>query len=318
MGTPEAYGPQPVPQPGPDPVPQPAPVVRGGRWSHLATGADLAFMAQLVVAGAVFLATAGMRDDHGTGFAGGALSYAPRVLLLVVLAAYLHWLLFTLPAMALARLLGTTRWAAARAAVGAAAVSAAYAWGAAALWDVPFGWSAAWVGGTGLLPVTAAWYARHRFLGWGAMAARIGAVTGIALLLAAFGGFLLERTRWHAYEAPRLDRSRYVGEWTGAGGAYRLRLGEDGAAEAANLPLAEGHIGVWDSCSGTGTWRFEPQRDSGGLVHGGPRDRVTLTIEGCRFGDWEVAGTAGRPELFYVDRDPGGPGGPDVTILHRL
>ncbi|MFE2147854.1 hypothetical protein ACFXA3_40070, partial [Streptomyces sp. NPDC059456] len=176
MGTPEAYG------------PRPAPAVRVGRWSHLATGAELAFMAQLVVAGAVFLATAGMRDDHGIGFAGGALAYAPRVLLLTVVAACLHWLLFTLPAMALARLPGTARWSAARAVLGAAAVSAAYAWAAVALWDVPFGPAVAWVAGTGLLPVTAAWYARHRLLGWGAMAARIGAVTGIAPLPAPGGG----------------------------------------------------------------------------------------------------------------------------------
>ncbi|MET9884996.1 hypothetical protein ABZZ20_18060 [Streptomyces sp. NPDC006430] len=312
MGTTEAYGPEPVPKRAAEPAPA---ATRGGRWSHLATGAELAFMAQLVVAGAVFLATAGMRDDHGTGFAGGALSWAPRVLLLVVLAGYLHWLLFTLPAMALARLLGDRRWAAVRAALAAATVSAAYAWGAVSLWDVPFGWSVAWVAGTGVLPVTAAWYARHRFLRWGAMAARIGAVTGAALLLTVVGGLLQERTRWHAYEPPRLERSRYVGDWIGAGGAYRLRLGENGEAVAENLPLVDENSALWDTCSGTGTWTFEPRRESGHPASGGPRDRVTLTVAGCgRLRDWQVAGTAVRPELFVLTGDPDAL---SVITMHR-
>lgn len=226
-------------------------------------------MAQLVVAGAVFLATAGMRDDHGIGFAGGVLAQAPQVLLLVVLAGYLHWLLFSLPAMVLERLVGNPRWAAASSALGAAAVSAAYAWGAVSLWGAPFGWAVAWVAGVGALPVTAAWYARHRLLRWGAMAARIGALTGIALLLALVGGFLQERTRWHAYEPPRLDRSRYVGQWIGAGGAYSLRLDENGEAEAGNLALVHGNARLWDNCSGTGTWTFESQRGAGRPAAGG-------------------------------------------------
>jgi hypothetical protein len=103
--------------------------------------------------------------------------------------------------------------------------------------DVPLGWTVAWIAGTGLLPVTAACYAHRRSPGWGAPAARIGAVTGAALLLAVIGGFLQKWTGWHAYEPPRLDRSRYVGDWIG-GGAYRLRLrlrlrlDENGRAEA--------------------------------------------------------------------------------------
>ncbi|MEU6804059.1 hypothetical protein [Streptomyces neyagawaensis] len=129
-------------------------------------------MAQLVVAGAVFLATAGMRDDHGIGFAGGALTWAPQVLLLIVLAGYLHWLLFTLPTMALARLLAAPPWTALRAALGAAAVTAAHMAWARSVWDVPVGWTVAWIAGPGLLPVTAAWYAHHRSLGWGAAGMR--------------------------------------------------------------------------------------------------------------------------------------------------
>ncbi|WP_327283931.1 MULTISPECIES: hypothetical protein [unclassified Streptomyces] len=272
-------------------------------------------MAQLVVAGAVFLATAGMRDDHGIGFAGGVLAQAPQVLLLVVLAGYLHWLLFSLPAMVLERLVGNPRWAAASSALGAAAVSAAYAWGAVSLWGAPFGWAVAWVAGVGALPVTAAWYARHRLLRWGAMAARIGALTGIALLLALVGGFLQERTRWHAYEPPRLDRSRYVGQWIGAGGAYSLRLDENGEAEAGNLALVHGNARLWDNCSGTGTWTFESQRGAGRPAAGGPRDRITLSIAGCGpLRDWQVAGTVARPQLFVVTGDPDARW---VTTLHR-
>ncbi|AVV44185.1 hypothetical protein C6376_24835 [Streptomyces sp. P3] len=289
-------------------------------------------MAQLVVAGAVFLATAGMRDDHGIGFAGGALAWAPRVLFLVVLAGYLHWLLFTLPAMALARLLAAAPRAALRAALGAAAVTAAHTAWAVSVWDVPVGWTVAWIAGTGLLPVTAAWYEHRRSLGWGAMAARIGAATAVALLLAVVGGFLLEWTRWHAYEPPRLERGRYVGDWIGGGGAYRLRLGENGVAEGDNMPLVDENTGPWDSCSGTGTWTFAPQPEAGRPAHGGARDRITLTIPDCgALRDWQVAGTADQPQLFVVKRDastssvitlhgpqPGrhqahGPGGQDMT-----
>lgn len=311
MGTAETYGRELDPQPSPQ-LTAPPP---GGRWSYLATGAELAFMAQLVVAGAVFLATAGMRDDHGIGFAGGALARVPRVLLLLVLAGYLHWLLFTLPAMALTRLLAGLPWAALRAALGAAALTSAHTAWAVSVWDVPIGWTVAWIAGTGLLPVTAAWYAHHRSLGWGAMAARIGAVTGAALLLAVVGGFLQQWTGWHAYEPPRLDRSRYVGEWIGGGGAYRLRLGEDGEAEGDSMPLVDENAGLWDSCSGTGTWTFVPQPEAGRPAHGGPRDRITLTIPGCgTLRDWQAAGTADRPQLFVVKGDPGTP---SVITLHR-
>ncbi len=297
------------------PSPQSAVPAPGGRWSYLATGAELAFMAQLVVAGAVFLATAGMRDDHGIGFAGGALTWLPRVLLLVVLAGYLHWLLFTLPAMALARLMPAPPWAALRAALGAAAVTAAHTAWAASVWRVPVGWTVAWIAGTGLLPVTAAWYAHHRSLGWSAMAARIGAVTGAALLLTVVGGCLQQWTHWHAYEPPRLDRSEYVGDWYGGGGAYRLRLDENGEAEGINLPLVDENAGPWDSCDGTGTWTFAPQPEAGRPAHGGPRDRITLTIQGCgALRDWQAAGTADRPQLFVVKGDPDTP---SVITLHR-
>ncbi|MGI5452709.1 hypothetical protein ACQEWB_05915 [Streptomyces sp. CA-249302] len=291
---------------GPQLEPQSAAPASGGRWSHLATGAELAFVAQFVVAGAVFLATAGMRDDHGTGLFGVPLAVVPRLLLLVVLAGYLHWVLFTLPAMALGRLLAAPPWAALRAVLGVAAVTAAHMAWAVSVWDVPVGWTVAWIAGTGLLPVTAAWYAHRRSLGWGAMAARIGALTGAALLFTAVGGFLLEWTGWHAYQPPRLDRSRYVGDWYGAGGAYWLRLGENGEAEGQNLPLVDEHATQWETCEGTGTWTFVPQR---------PRDRIVLTIPSCgALRDWQATGTADRPQLFVVKGDPGTP---SVITLHR-
>ncbi|WP_369778525.1 hypothetical protein [Streptomyces sp. R33] len=303
-------------------APAPDPAERRGRWSRLATGAELPFIAQLVVAGAVFIATTGMRDDHDVTFGAGFAAAVPRLILLVVLAAYLHWLLFTLPAMALARLLGGPRWEAARGALcavaGAAVLTAAHAWWVTSLWDVPFVPAAAWIAGAGVLPVTAAWYARHRWLWWGGMLARVGALTGIALLVTALGGFLQVRTGFHAYEPPRLERSQYVGEWVGGGGAYRLSLRENGEAEVGNLPPGKRNSGLWEACSGTGTWHFEPKHESGGIFHRGPRDRVSLSIGGCSFGDWQVAGTADQPELFYVVRDPDGPGGPDVTTLHRV
>jgi hypothetical protein len=147
------------------------------------------------------------------------------------------------------------------------------------------------------------------------MAARIGALTGAALLLAVVGGFLQEWTGWLAYEPPRLDRSRYVGDWIGGGGAYRLRLGENGTAEGQNLPLVDENAGLWDSCEGTGTWTFTPQPEAGRPARNGPRDRITLTIAGCgALRDWQAAGTVDRPQLFVVKGDPGVP---SVITLRR-
>ncbi|MYT19737.1 hypothetical protein GTW69_05435, partial [Streptomyces sp. SID7760] len=83
-------------------------------------------------------------------------------------------------------------------------------------------------------------------------------------------------------------------------GGYGLRLDGNGRAVAGGMPMVA-PSGVWDACSGAGTWKFEPRRDSGGIFPRGPRDRVTLSIEGCGpMRDWEVAGTAARPELFSV------------------
>ncbi|MFD9414047.1 hypothetical protein ACFWC9_04860 [Streptomyces goshikiensis] len=313
MVTPEPYG-----------KPMPEAAARGGRWSRLATGAELAFMAQVIVAGAVFLATSGMRDDHGTGFASGTdvLKVLVGGLPLLVLAGCLHWALFSLPATALARLTGSPRWETARVVPCAAAVTAAHAWWVTALWDVPFGWAAAWIAGTGALPLVAAWHARRRSLWWGAMLARIGALTGITLLAALAGAFLQARTGWLGYEPPRLERDQYAGNWVGSGGAHRLRLDGNGAAEAGNLPLEDRSTTLWDACSGTGTWAFEPKgaaggpRSSGGArSSGAARDRVTLTIEGCgRMVDWRIGGTAARPELFTVlDASDGR----RVVTLHR-
>ncbi|WP_328621167.1 hypothetical protein [Streptomyces sp. NBC_00354] len=290
------------------------PAERGGRRSPLATGSELAFMAQFIVAGAVFLATSGLRDDHGLGIDSGVFAAIPVLLLAVVLAAYLHRVLFTLPVMALARALGSRWWAV----PWAAAIAAAYAGWASSGWDLPYGWTVLWIAGPGVLPVVAASYAHHRSLGWTAMVARVGAVTGIALLVCALGAFLQGRTGFAAYEPPGLERDQYVGDWIGGGGARKLKLGENGEAVADGMPLVERN-GLWDSCSGTGTWTFEPRRESGGLFHRGPRDRVTLSIEGCgRMRDWQVAGTAERPELFCVIGDPEDLHPRYAVTLHRV
>ncbi|MGW8783049.1 hypothetical protein ACWGNM_33985 [Streptomyces sp. NPDC055796] len=281
--------------------------------TRLSTGSELAFTAQAVVAGAVFLATSGMRDDHGLGIDSSVFGSIPLMLLVVALAAYLHRALFTLPVMALTRSLGSPWWAA----PWAAGLAAAYAGWAAAGWDLPYGWTLLWIAGPGVLPVLAASYAHHRSLGWTGMAARIGAVTGIALLLCAFGAFLQERTGLGAYEPPRLEREQYAGEWIGGGGAYRLRLGENGEAVVGNLALVAPD-GLWDTCSGTGTWTFEPRRESGGLFDR-TRDRVALKVEGCGpMRDWEVGGTAERPELFCVIGDAQDLHPRYAETMHRL
>ncbi|MFG2714821.1 hypothetical protein ACGFX2_30330 [Streptomyces goshikiensis] len=296
----------------------PEAAARGGRWSRLATGAELAFMAQVIVAGALFLATSGMRDDRGTGFASGTAVLKVLVggLPLLVVAGCLHWALFSLPATALARLTGSRGWETARVVLCAAAVTAAHAWWVTALWDVPFGGAAAWIAGTGVLPLVAARHARRRSLWWGAMLARVGALTGITLLAALVGAFLRARTGWLGYEPPRLERDQYAGNWVGSGGAHLLRLDGNGGAEAGSLPLEDRSTTLWGACSGTGTWAFVPKGAAGAAGSaGGARDRVTLTIEGCgRMVDWRIGGTAGRPELFTVLDDSDGR---RVITLHR-
>ncbi|MFE5770181.1 hypothetical protein ACFQ7O_17675 [Streptomyces sp. NPDC056485] len=288
------------------------PAARRESRSRLSTGSELAFTGQCVVAGALFLATSGMRDDHGLGIDSAVFAAVPLMFLVVVLAAYLHRVLFILPVMALTRALGDPRWAP----LWAAALAAAYAGWVAAGSDLPYGWTLLWIAGPGVLPVAAASYAHHRSLGWTGMAARVGAATGIALLVCGLGAFLLERTGFGAYEPPRLERGQYAGEWIGGGGAYRLRLGENGEAVAGNLALVA-PAGLWDTCSGTGTWKFEPARKSGGLFDR-TRDRVTLTIEGCGpMRDWQVAGTAERPELFCVMGDPDDLHPRSAETLHR-
>ncbi|WP_406183347.1 hypothetical protein [Streptomyces sp. NBC_01006] len=294
---------------------QGAPDARGGTRTRLSTGSELAFAAQFIVAGAVFLATSGMRDDHGLGIGSAVFAAIPLMLLAVVLAAYLHRVLFVLPVMALTRPLGSPWWAVPWAAV----ITAGYTLWAGSGLDLPYGWTALWIAGPGVLPVAAASYAHHRSLGWTGMAARVGAVTGIALLVCGVGAFLQERTGFAAYEPPRLERDRYVGQWIGDGGARKLRLSENGEAVADNMPLADPNAGPWDMCSGTGTWKFEPKRESGGLFHRGPRDRVTLTIPGCgRLDAWQVAGTAERPELFCVIGDPDDLHPRYAVTLHRV
>ncbi|MYT26212.1 hypothetical protein GTW69_39120, partial [Streptomyces sp. SID7760] len=60
--------------------------------------------------------------------------------------------------------------------------------------------------------MAAAAYAQHRSLGWTAVAGRVGAATGIALLVCALGAFLQERTGLGAYEPPRLARGQHAGD----------------------------------------------------------------------------------------------------------
>ncbi|MEU8837816.1 hypothetical protein AB0D97_01625 [Streptomyces roseus] len=210
------------------------PAARAGSRARLSTGSELAFTGQCVVAGAVFLATSGMRDDHGLGIDSSVLAALPLMSLVVVLAAYLHRLLFTLPVMALTRALGKP-WSAP---LWGGGVAAAYAGLAAAAWDLPYGWALLWTAGPGVLPLVAA-----------------------------------------SLVAP---------------------------------------AGVWDGCSGTGTWTFERGRESGGLFDRA-RDRVTLRIEGCGpLRDWQAAGTAERPELFCVMGDPDDLHPRYAETLHRL
>ncbi|MFK0045122.1 hypothetical protein ACIQU4_13585 [Streptomyces sp. NPDC090741] len=68
----------------------------------------------------------------------------------------------------------------------------------------------------------------------------------IALLVCGVGAFLQERTGFTAYEPPRLERDRYVGQRIGDGGARKLRLSENGEVVAGTAERPEPFCGIGD------------------------------------------------------------------------
>ncbi|MCQ6553826.1 hypothetical protein NPS70_11560 [Streptomyces sp. C10-9-1] len=230
----------------------------------------------------------------------------PFALLVLVAAAFLHALLFTLPALALgaavARRAGDP--AAGWTLVVAAALGAAYAvlgWVRGA--DYPT--ALLWTAGTGLLPVCAALTVDRRLLR--GVPVSHGRIVGESLLWL-LGGLAAAalavgagRHTGHlsGYRPPEIGRAATVGTWTEESGTTELRLHGDGTASVTGAP-GDGAGPDAVQCSGAATWSYADGGRDG-------RAAVELAVPGCegRARDrWLFAGTEEAPELFAVVGDP--------------
>ncbi|MEU9776581.1 hypothetical protein [Streptomyces sp. NPDC047968] len=230
----------------------------------------------------------------------------PCALFVLVVAAFLHALLFTLPALALGAAVARR---AGDPAVGwtlvvAGALGAAYAvLGRALGADYPT--ALLWAAGTGLLPVCAALAVDRRLLG--GVPVSCGRLAGESVLWL-LGGLAVAalvvgagRQTGHlsGYRPPEIGRAAVVGTWTEESGTTELRLRGDGTASVIDAPAGEaGPEAV--HCSGPATWSYADGGRDG-------RAAVELAVPACEGRAWErwlFAGTEEAPELFAVVGDP--------------
>ncbi|MER7733416.1 hypothetical protein ABTX80_21245 [Streptomyces erythrochromogenes] len=279
-------------------------------WWASAPGAEVVFAGEAIVVLAFLVALPGSGDSYGqSGGGAGVLFLLPIVagvcLPLLLGLGFLHAVVFTRPALALARRTG--RRAAAPAWLLAASAAAALA---ARCAGAPYGAALAWIAGTGLPPLLVASLALRLGTRPAAVVARTSVATPLLVLvaLAAVRG-MSDAGAFDTYEPPSPERAAYVGEWHGEGNEV-IRLHEGGEA-AVERVKASGFGGNGASCTGTGTWtaRAEDPRY-------GTRAGVDIEVRGCsRWGKtWEVSGTAARPELF---RWIGDPDSGDLQLLRR-
>ncbi|MFJ9552002.1 hypothetical protein [Streptomyces erythrochromogenes] len=279
-------------------------------WWSSAPGAEAVFAGEMVVALTFLVALPGSGDSYGrSGGGAGVLFLLPIAagvsLPLLLGLGFLHAVVFTRPALALARRTG--RGAAAPAwLLAASAASALAAWWAGA----PYGAALAWIAGTGVAPLLVASLALRLGTPPGAVVARTSVATPVLVLVAlATVSGMSDAGAFDTYEPPSPERAAYVGEWRGEGNEV-IRLYEGGGA-AVERVKASGFGGNGSSCTGTGTWTARA-----GEPRYGTRAGVDIEVRSCpRWGKtWEVSGTAARPELFQWIGDPDTG---DLRILRR-
>lgn len=230
----------------------------------------------------------------------------PFALFVLAAAAFLHALLFTLPALALgaavARRAGDP--AAGWTLAVAGALGAAYAvlgWVRGA--DYPT--ALLWTVGTGLLPVCIALAVDRRLqrgvpVSYGRIVGEsvlwlLGGLVAAALVVGA------GRHTGHlsGYRPPEIGRAATVGTWIEESGTTQLRLRGDGTASVTDAPGGEaGPEAV--HCSGPATWSYADGGRDG-------RTAVELAVPGCEGRAWDrwlFAGTEEAPELFAVVGEP--------------
>ncbi|MEU9301691.1 hypothetical protein [Streptomyces sp. NPDC048269] len=286
------------------------PVATGPGWWQSAPGAEAVAAGQLAVGLGLWIVLPSWTDDYGQGGWGfGAVLMLPFlcVIALAVLLglAFVHAMVFTRPALALADRYGRGV-AAAAWLLALSAACALFPWAC----GVPY--FAAWAGiaGFGAAPLLVA----HRAIGKGRRPGSVVGVTGLVtavLVYAAMaaGILLVEHGLVKGYEPPRLERAEYVGEWRGADGGV-VRLKEGGGAVVEGVPAHGVRKGI-TYCTAAGTWSprtANPDR--------GRRAGVDLVVRDCDdwHPTWEVGGSAAHPELFqlYGDPDDG-----DMWLLSR-
>ncbi|RSS78163.1 hypothetical protein [Streptomyces sp. WAC06614] len=220
---------------------------------------------------------------------------------MVLVVACVLALLFVLPAVALAELLGRltggrAAWAwvvplvAALVAVpltlfarhNHVPVGSALAFGAVATASLSLGALIAWPRREGLTRQVAAW--------------GTGVVAGTALL----GAFGFATGVLPAYEPPRIDRADVPGRWIDPTG-NSLTFTGDGRVTAFGVAVHAPGDRPGDpapQCSGVGTWSYVPAGD-------GRDQRVEVSVPGCSWpAAWAVGGTKGALRL---GQDVGGP-----------
>ncbi|MFI1246505.1 hypothetical protein ACH4TY_07305 [Streptomyces anulatus] len=134
------------------------------------------------------------------------------------------------------------------------------------------------------------------------------------VLTAVVGGVGLATGVFPEYRPPAVTSADIVGRWSdGHGGT--LTFTADGRVSAVGVGVddadtdadadADGDGSELDSCTGQGTWTYEPGRGAWSQV-------VDVTVDLCTFDYWNVGGTESRPALYQYIGDP------DSGNLYRL
>ncbi|MFC9298339.1 hypothetical protein ACFTWH_16680 [Streptomyces sp. NPDC057011] len=312
-GAPHAHGTtSPHRWPGRAGTEQPGPAARPRRgWWSSAPGAEAVAGAELLLGMTLWLIWPSMGDDYGLGaddwgpFAIGLLVLLVFVCVISVVVlpvlAFVHALVFTRPALHLARRTGNPA-AAPSCLLAVSAACAVLPW----VLGAPYAASLVWIAAGGVPPLVVAGRASRRGRRPWFVVGVTAAATALLLPVTVVGGLILvDRGVLTGYEPPRLEHAAYVGEWRGEdGGTVRLR--EGGRVEVEDLPVDHEDRTV-TRCTATGTWK----EWAGSSGH---RGGVHLDVGGCAEWerDWEVTGTTEHPELFHLVGDP------DVGRVQKL
>ncbi|MFJ7086819.1 hypothetical protein ACIQU8_26745 [Streptomyces griseus] len=158
----------------------------------------------------------------------------------------------------------------------------------------PLALATGWLLTTAALTVPALlWRSRRKrifgpVLLWGVVAV---VLTGV------LGGVGLSTGLLREYRPPAITSADIVGTWSdGKGGT--LTFTADGRVTAVDVDEdAEDPADSHNSCTGQGTWTFEP--GAGRWSQG-----VDVSFDACSYDTWNIGGTESRPTLYQYIGDP--------------